>query len=387
MMQYKNFFIFTILNAFSLERAIFFIYFTENGHSISQVSYLQVILFCSIFFMEIPTGIFGDYYGKKISLATGILLKSLSLILQTVFVENYGILVLSFILYSLSFSFISGSLNALIYQSIKNENNERSFPKILAINSFLDSVSLATAMALGPYIKEAFNWAIVYYSTSIVIISALPVILSFPKENSNTIDFHKNKFKMSLFLKQAKEIFPLALPISLVYGCMTPFFVNSQLLFKEYGKNLETTGVSISSIELVSAIFVVLLQNQVLEYKRKNLILTIGAFLFLVTANIVGSYVISMVSFLIISIIVINLNISLQNYVNSIIKNDSVRASALSFISFLDTVFIALGYLFFAQFSKNFSIKLSISSLGIFPFLALIFIAATPKKIYQRYTK
>ena len=383
-MGLNKFIVFTVLNAFSLERAIFFVYFTSSGHSISQVSYLQVIFFLSIFLMEIPTGIFGDFYGKKISLAIGVLLKALSLFLQTVFVESYYVLAFSFVLYSISFSFISGSFYALIYQSMSEKGIEKLFPKFLTITMFFESASLGIAMALGTYIKTALDWDSVYYATSLIIMLSFPIIFKLSGESLKSINTNgRERFNFSLFIKHSKQILPVVIPISLAHACMTPFFVNSQLLFMEYGKGLKITGISISLVKLLSALFAIGLQMHPMQYSKKNVLISVAIFTFFVIINIAGLYVISITSFLIINTLVINLLASLQNHVNNIVKDDSVRASALSFISFIDTILICSGYFLFAQLSQYFNIKESISMLGVFPLLALIFLMAISKKHFN----
>ena len=379
MRKYKQFFFFFFLNAFALERAIFYIYFVSSGRTPGQISLLQVILFTTLFIAEIPTGIIGDIFGKKTSVIIGVLLKAISLTLQTLFVGNYSILILSFVLYGIALSCISGSITSLMYENVRKNNELPRFTRLMAGTELIDSIGLATAMALGPFVKDYFNsWSPVYFITAVANIFAALSILTVYESKAPVHEGEKQRFAMKNLFSNAKILFPLALPIALVHACMTPFFVNSQLLLHEIKGELEAVGTSIGSIELLSGLYVFIVLKQSLTFTRSRLAPAIGLVGILCAANIIGNFYLTCALLLVANITVIYLRISLQDILNQKITGDSIRASSLSFVAFLDTVFISIGYLFFGTLSKYYSAKICISALAIFPLISLFALTQIP---------
>ena len=379
MKKYKRFFLFFFLNAFALERAIFYIYFLSAGHTPSQVSLLQVLLFSSLFLAEIPTGIIADVFGKKVSVIVGVLLKAVSLILQAMFVGSFAMLMVSFVLYAIGLSCISGSLTSLLYENARKNNELSFFARLMAGAELIDSVGLAVAMILGPFVKEYFaSWSPVYFITAGANVFAALSIATVYEASNRTHEGDERRFAIKNLFANARTLFPLALPIALVHACMTPFFVNSQLLLNELKGGLSAVGASIGFTELLSGLYVFLILKHSISFTRSKLAPAIGFVAALCAANMIGNFYVTCLLLLIANIIVIYLRISLQDVLNQRITSDSVRASSLSFVTFLDTIFISIGYLFFGLLSHYFSVKICISALAIFPVISLFVLARIP---------
>ena len=50
---------------------VIFLFFTENGLSMTQILFLQSIYAIFTVILEIPTGTIGDYFGRKLSVSLG----------------------------------------------------------------------------------------------------------------------------------------------------------------------------------------------------------------------------------------------------------------------------------------------------------------------------
>jgi MFS family permease len=376
--NYRNLFLFVFLNCFGLERAIFFIYFTESGHSAAQVSTLQVALFLTVFAAELPTGVFADVYGRKTSLIVGVLLKAASLVLQTTFVESFPALFASFLLYAVSFSFISGSLEALLWESADRHGDSARFAKLAAAVELLGSVALAGAMALGPWVKSGLGWSWVYYCTAAANVLAAVAIL--PVADATRVEVSaKPRFDLGTHIVGARKIIPLALPVALTSACFTPFFINSQLLLEEASSDLPWIGLGIAVVELTSSLYLFVFMKKPIPFRRRTLLPIVGMFALLCAANVAGRALLSLSLMFVMSILIGYLAISLQDAVNRRV-DDSIRAAALSFVSFLDTICISSGYALFGIVSQHQPIRVAIASLAVFPLLSVVVLAIVLRK-------
>ena len=154
--------------------------------------------------------------------------------------------------------------------------------------------------------------------------------------------------------------------------------MNSQLLLNELKGGLSAVGASIGFTELLSGLYVFLILKHSISFTRSKLAPAIGFVAALCAANMIGNFYVTCLLLLIANILVIYLRISLQDVLNQRITSDSVRASSLSFVTFLDTIFISTGYLFFGFMSHYFSVKICISALAIFPVISLFVLARIP---------
>ena len=69
--------LYTVLTSIALTRGIFLLFLTHKGLSVSEVALYSIVLNISITIFEIPTGYFGDKFGKRNSLMLGCFLLAL----------------------------------------------------------------------------------------------------------------------------------------------------------------------------------------------------------------------------------------------------------------------------------------------------------------------
>lgn len=112
------------------------------------IALIETALIISLVISEIPAGVIADLVGKKRSLlisfflqATGIgmlaLIPSFTTIALGVFIAGIGV------------SFYSGTLEALVYDSLKQENNEHKYGKVIANLNSINFFAIALCSILG----------------------------------------------------------------------------------------------------------------------------------------------------------------------------------------------------------------------------------------------
>lgn len=365
-----RYYLFVLFSSVAFERAIFVLYLNEQGINADQIAVLQISLFVSHMISEVPTGWFGDRFGKKASVITGILSMALAIFMQYATTQHFDLLITSFILHGVSFAFISGSSSALLYENLNQLGAKDTYLGIASRARLLASVSLGGSMFLGGYIK-LISWQWVYFSSvGFLLLSLIPILFlkEFPIEENNAEDKTKLTFTSEVF-----SFLPIALPIALLHSAITPFFVYGQTLFDDLGIAIflissfiaitEITGSFLAiyiskklnsvSLNVVTQFFAVLLALCVLS-PLSNMIWLIGLGYFI--ANLLGLSI---------------LNLS-ENFFQRQIKNDKNRAALLSSISFLDSICIGLGYAFFGFFASDRSMANTVVLSAVFPAFAFL---------------
>ena len=121
---------FFVLAGFVLNRGVFLLFLAEKGMSVTEIALYQALFNIATVVLELPTGLIGDFFGKKFSIQVGVLL---------LFFHTAGMLLLSgpflvvlSLVEALAYSLQSGSEQALLYEIVRNSGQEERF---LTINA------------------------------------------------------------------------------------------------------------------------------------------------------------------------------------------------------------------------------------------------------------
>ncbi|MBI5254739.1 MFS transporter [Candidatus Falkowbacteria bacterium] len=117
----RNYLLFTICEEIphALVFPVYVIFLVDNGMTMAQVGIINFVFMLAIFAFEIPTGVIADYFGRKISVLTGLFFHALSTL---IYFASYGMF--GFIIAELTCAvgscFISGALDAWVKDAIDN---------------------------------------------------------------------------------------------------------------------------------------------------------------------------------------------------------------------------------------------------------------------------
>jgi MFS family permease len=130
------------------------LFYFSRGLDTFQVVSLEAILIIAVLFSEIPTGIIADKIGRKLSLSFLILLYIIGNI-WTIFAFSYFEFILIEIIFGIGIAFGSGAVEALVYDSLKYENQEKLMSKTWgSINSY-SLVAGVIAVIVGGYLARS----------------------------------------------------------------------------------------------------------------------------------------------------------------------------------------------------------------------------------------
>ncbi len=109
-----RFYAFTALMRSMLWMPIWIVFFERRGLSLGEIGMLEFVAIVLLAVSEVPTGTVADTWGRKTSLVIGAALQGLALLGLLTGVLSPAFL-LAYIFWGVSFSFISGAADALVY--------------------------------------------------------------------------------------------------------------------------------------------------------------------------------------------------------------------------------------------------------------------------------
>lgn len=176
---------------------IWIVYY-QRRITVEQISLLVALQYLSQMIFELPTGALADIFGRKWSVVVGYALWGIVGPL-VVFTQGFLPLVIAAIIAGLSDSFISGSLEALVYDSHKQDNTLRSYSSVLSRNSFWYQIGLALATATGGFLF-LFWYGLPYLAYAIASVSAAILAIFFIEPKIDT-----ERFTLQSYILQMKR--------------------------------------------------------------------------------------------------------------------------------------------------------------------------------------
>lgn len=172
--------------------------FYQMRVSISSISILVALQYASQLVFELPTGAFADLVGRKATIVMGYGLWVIATLL-VVITTGFLPLCIAAILGGLAESLLSGSLEAIVYDSYKQDGREAEFGKVLSQNGILFQFGLAIGTLSGGFLYAYWD-ALPYYLYAIFLVGAT-IVSSFmiePKIDSE-------HFSLSSYVRQIRQ--------------------------------------------------------------------------------------------------------------------------------------------------------------------------------------
>jgi MFS family permease len=137
--------------------AILIPFFTDwGGLNMTQILLLQSIFMLSIFVFEIPTGAIGDRYGRKFSIGAGSMITVLGVIFYIIS-PNFWLFAIAEIFWGLSSALISGSDEALLYDSLVKLKREKESKEMLGRHKAYSLMGIVISSLIGAVIASQYG--------------------------------------------------------------------------------------------------------------------------------------------------------------------------------------------------------------------------------------
>jgi len=161
-------------------------FFTEwGGISFSQVMILQAVFLGFAFFLEIPTGTVADYLGRKQSVFLGLFVTTFAALVYSS-IPKFWVFMIAECLWATGMAFISGAMDAFLYDSLKELNREQDSKKVFGRTRSISLVGILVAAPIGSVIAISLGlrYTMMLMSIPIGLSAMLCLFLKEPQINN-----------------------------------------------------------------------------------------------------------------------------------------------------------------------------------------------------------
>lgn len=350
------------------------IFLLSKNVPLSAVVYATMFYSVFSFLGEVPTGLFADTFGQKTSLAIGYLMEAFGLLMIVLFPTTIGLYIASSI-QGLAGAFISGSDEALLFESVKKleqKDYQKVYGRFLSNGQISFMIATAVAgLAYKQFGKDIFTTLMVISCISIAMAGVLVMFLKDyrvkimnPAEGSKMFSTLKQSF---LLIRHNKTIFTFTIVTILTIS-------GEWFLFSVYQPYFEANSVPAIWIGLtlsIGTLINIILTRYIYLFERY---FSVATLLLILNVLFGGAYILMAVFvhpvFLIGIYSLMNGILNLQSpiisdYVNSHTPS-AIRATLLSGMSFVRRFFTNISYLILGAIIGGWGIKTSLIFQGVY---------------------
>ncbi|GFZ33754.1 MFS transporter [Clostridium zeae] len=247
----KNY-LFILLNNFSFTNGIWMIYLASKGLTLTELGLIEGIFHITSFFMEIPTGAIADIWGRKVSRICGRMVSLLSSVIM-LFSNNFLGFTIAFIISAISYNLESGAGDALVYDSLKEIDEDKKYMKISGLNELIMQVASTGGLIIGGYLSK-YDYKYAYIAAIIIGLINFIHCFSFTEPKLEMKTEHKN---LTILKEQVVESYNIIVSIKglgfLLIFSQAIFMFNTSIFF--YFQNyLLDNGISQDKIGIILAL-------------------------------------------------------------------------------------------------------------------------------------
>jgi len=337
----------------------------------------ETILIVTLTITEIPTGAVADLFGKRKTLILSFLLEAIGCFMMAL-TPNFHILLLSIFVMCVGGTFYSGTIDAIVFDTLKENNQEQIYDKKISNINTISLIAPAVCSILGGFMYKV-NPALPFYGNAIGY--SLGFIASFfliePHIDTNKFSFRNFVYQTGQGLKELFKNYDIKRQTILFLSVGFFIVIANEMLDSflgiEFKFSAEQLGVLWSAIYIISAI-----ASQVTPWIRK--ILKGNLPIIMVGVVVAVTFLVSPLLGLILGGISLALRSSLEaifGNLASITINQNTeskfRVTTLSTFNMIKNIPYVLTAFFIGSISDKISAKVTAMYLGII-LLIIIFI-------------
>ncbi|MBN3546851.1 MFS transporter [Fictibacillus barbaricus] len=193
-------FFYNLIPAYVIER----LFWEQRGMSIQMVVYTEIIFAITVVLLEVPTGIIADKWGRKKMVVLSALLEC-CMFLILVFATEFWHFAIAIFLAGIARTSSSGSENALLYDSLLQDNKEQQFEKYLGRLNVCDYSSAIIAAICGSFFASKYGFEMNYWISvsSMLVSSCISLMLIEPAIKSKSDE----SIEISVYIKASINFF------------------------------------------------------------------------------------------------------------------------------------------------------------------------------------
>lgn len=384
--------------AMSVTFAIYVIFLLRSGLDVFQANLINFVFMISVFLLEVPTGAFADFLGRKKSVLIAVIFLALGSFLYPAF-RNYQTFIAAEILVAFYAAFSSGAFDAWVVDTAKKQGFEGKVDFVFSQANIISKAAMILGGLVGAYLAN-IEIGLPFYTGGVVAIIAFFFFLFFMEDQLT----EKRKFTWQENISRIKNIAIDSVNYSakhkvifwLVFGGVLSSFIWQPLnmywgpRFNDMsGDQIWLTGwmwAIMSVFMMIGAYLVRFFLKKGKDYTFLMVIVSLGVFIPVIISASSHFLFIAFPVFLIYEL-ARGIEKPVQTaYVNQYAEPEK-RATILSFESMMSSLGAAVGLVFFGWIAKHTSIEISwiftaILSLALIP----IYLMARKKEVHYETT-
>lgn len=235
---------------------IIVLFWQQNGLSMTQIMLLQSVYAIGVSILELPTGAFADYFGKKRSLLLGALFWVVGCFWYGSS-HTFWQFVLGELLVGVGSAFFSGADRAYLHQVLAQEGQENTFKKVEGKARGIIQIAQGIGSIIGGFLAS-ISLGFTIIATGVVNIISFGTIVSFPpiKEQKQSSIGYVQIIKESIVLiYHHKELLWLTLFFAVFYALVWPLQFYAQVYLKVINLPVYQFGIAYFLFNLIAAFF------------------------------------------------------------------------------------------------------------------------------------
>lgn len=357
----KNY-IFVLTKNLDLTHGIWMIYLAMKGMSLYQIGILEGIFHITSFTMEVPTGLVADVYGRRVSRIWGRFSSLISIVIL-MFANNFYLFALSFVFSAISYNLESGAGEALIYDSLKEVNEEEKYMKVAGFNEVSFQIGKVLALVVGGYLATK-SYFYAFFATAFITLLTIFQAFSFTEpsiefehtKEKNIVNILKKQVMDSLVVLKGKRKLGFLIVFSqLIFVFGTSLFFYLQNYLKSMGFTEARIGIMLAVSSLVGAA----VATQ--AYRIEKILNEKGILIILPIVSIICIWGIAITKYHYIFYIIMMaidgiIFVVSSDYINKLIPSQN-RATILSLASMVFSFFMIILFPFIGKVGDMYSLK------------------------------
>ena len=195
--------LYKIFSGFLLIYPFYVVFMTDSGITNAKISFILTIWAVACFVVEIPSGILADKFSRKNILSCSGLVMAVACSVMYYLPTTLGFTA-GFILWGISSAMVSGTWQALLYDSLSFYNKSEDFEKIYGRIYFFKLIANTLAIMLAGLLVR-YGYKVIFLTTTVTCLVSVIIAYSLPL-------CVKSKYSTSMVLSKIftegkKEIF------------------------------------------------------------------------------------------------------------------------------------------------------------------------------------
>jgi len=163
---------------------ILVIYYLTKGFSYAQIGTATAVMTAGTVLFEVPTGVVADKISRKLSVLIGVIIHAIGT-LALIFLNSFSLLILYSVLSALGGTFVSGSLQAWLFDNLKHLGREKEYRQLIKDVRTITIPLSATAVIIGGFLAQFYGFTLPLVLTLLLEVTAIVVAYTIPEYEFN----------------------------------------------------------------------------------------------------------------------------------------------------------------------------------------------------------